>query len=65
MIKATTKNGERTIIREINADAARDMVEAELVLMLRPLAGYCIVTPQAPILLPFGKVPVVFNFRMA
>ena len=31
MIRATTKNGERTIIREINADAARDMVEAGII----------------------------------
>lgn len=31
MIKVTTRDGERTVIREINVDAARDMVEAGVI----------------------------------
>jgi len=31
IIKVTTKNGERTIVREININAARDMVEAGVI----------------------------------
>lgn len=31
MIKVTTNNGKRTIVREINVSAARDMVEAGII----------------------------------
>lgn len=31
MIKVTTRTGERTVIREINIDAARDMVESGII----------------------------------
>ncbi|HBG48326.1 MAG TPA: hypothetical protein DDW90_02220 [Cyanobacteria bacterium UBA9971] len=31
MIKVTTNDGERTVVREINVDAARDMVEVGII----------------------------------
>lgn len=31
VIKATTKDGERTVVRELNLDAARDMIEAGVI----------------------------------
>ena len=31
MVKVSTNNGERTLIREINVDAARDMVETGII----------------------------------